>query len=255
MSFFSFIKKFKLFDDEPTVKFKSIIGNYAVATPVVSASTIRPEWNKKEREKKLQFCPGMWDYAAAGYLVTAPFDITIKSNSEGTIVIIGECPDKQYFQARPFDHQIVDGLAKIDSSAKPATFKVPMPWMIQTKKGYSAYVLPPLLHCDFFDKIHVYPGVVDYDNFYTCNFVFSALKECEFTIKTGTPLIHVIPFKREVQTAVCDRATIKEIDDHRYTMAGRKHYYRKFLARKKVYKMSCPYEHRLPVSERKDEDK
>ena len=141
-------------------------------------------------------------------------------------------------------------MTQIDGVKKYAG-KIPLPWSVQAEAGYSAYVMPALMHADYFDKIFVYPGIVDFDNFHTVNFVFSPIKECEFTIYAGTPLLQILPYKREDITAECDRATQKEIDKHVFNFPSRmKHYYRKFLHSKKSYTMKCPYDHRKTLNEK-----
>ncbi|MFZ6813532.1 hypothetical protein ACO0K3_03625 [Undibacterium sp. Rencai35W] len=236
----------KLFGFKPTILFKSYIGNFAVSTPVVSAGKIRPEWMRKQTEKKVSVCPGMFDYFQSGYIITAHTDIHIKANRAGTVIQLAPtAADCHALKPVPFDFAVVEGMAKIDPAIKPMAFKIPMPWTVQAQEGYSAYVLPALMHADFLDKLHVYPGVVDYDKYHTINFVFSALKECEVTIYAGQPLLHVIPFKREKITAICGKATEEERDKQLFNMPTRmKHYYRKFLSERKSFAMSCPFDHR-----------
>jgi hypothetical protein len=101
------------------------------------------------------------------------------------------------------------------------------------------------MHPQFSDKIFVYPGVVDYDQFHSISFIFSAIKECEFVIPAGTPLLQIIPFKREKITAECGKTTEVERDEHIFAIPTRvvKNYYRRFLSERKSFKMKCPYEH------------
>ena len=137
--------------------------------------------------------------------------------------------------AKKFDYAVVDGLVKVDEVKKEAT-KIPLPWMIEAPPGYSAYLMPAFMHSDFLDKIALYPGTIDYDNFHVCNFVFSALKECEFVIPVGAPLIHVIPYKREVITGVCQKATEQDRDEHNYKYPIKlRNAYRKFFHSRKSY--------------------
>ena len=232
----------------PTIKFKSFVGNFAVSTPVVAARIIKPKWIKPQAnpDKRFNACPGMLDYANAGYIITAHTDIHIKANSVGTAVRLGYIPScaAQISNTSLFDFDIVDGMCAINGVKKQAV-KVILPWSVQAKPGYSAYLLPAIMHSDFADKIFVYPGVVDNDNFHTTNFIFTPIIECEFTIPAGAPLLHVLPFRRETITAECDKATEQEVDKHIFSTPSKlKHYYRKFLWSKKPYLMQCPYEHR-----------
>jgi hypothetical protein len=238
-----------IFKKKPTFKFKSYIGNFAVATPVMNASRIKPKWLRKQiGSQKFHDCPGMLDYSHAGYIITAHTDIHIKANSAGTMIVVEgtAVPADQAHRLNPtkFNYEVVDGMLNTPDVEKSA-WKIPLPWSIIAEEGYSAYVMPALMHADYLDKIFVYPGIVDYDKFHTVNFIFSPLKECEFTIPAGAPLLQVLPLKREIVTAECDKATIKEIDEHMFNMPSRiKRYYRKFLSSKKTFIMKCPYDHR-----------
>jgi len=240
----------KLFKEEvPTIKFKSHIGDYSIAAPVVTAGKIKADWmNRQPANKKFTACPGLQDYSSAGYIITAHCDYEIKANGSGVVVKVGHNIVPQNlanrFEALAFEHALVDGWAKIEK-IKKTSLKIPLPWFIEAKPGYSAYVLPALMHSDFLDKLFVYPGVVDFDKYHTINFVFSAIKECEFVIPAGTPILHILPFKREEMTAVCGKATAHETDKATFNFASRlNHYYTRYLHSKKSYKMTCPYEHR-----------
>jgi hypothetical protein len=189
----------------------------------------------------------MVDFFSAGYLVLAHADIRIKANSEGVFVIIEgpPLPHPALGTAFPFDFKMVEGMAPIRDGVSKFAGKITLPWSVKTRKGFSGYALPATMHSNFLDKLFVYPGVVDYDNFHTLNFVFSPLAECEFVIPAGTPLLQIIPFRRDEIDGVCDRATPREEDEHNHNIPTKiSHYYRKFLGKPKPYKLECPYEHR-----------
>lgn len=72
------------------------------------------------------------------------------------------------------------------------------PWGIETDKNYSCMFTSPLNHLE--TRFKVLDGVVDSDT-YKANVNFPFMwtgGDGEFTIKKGTPLMQVIPFKREV---------------------------------------------------------
>jgi hypothetical protein len=238
----------------PVARFASIIGNFAVskATVVKEAKdlSVRADWMRTQLEsgnKPVAHCPGMWDYYQCGFIIPAHCDIHIAGNKEEIQVSLSglqklDDPDLPKLMPVKFDYRLVEGNAPIQDSVKTGVEKVPLPWAIFLEEGWSAYVIPAIMHSSFLDKIHIYPGLVDYDNFTTCNFIFSVLKECDFTIYAGEPLLHVIPFRREEVTASCGRATQEELDKHQYSFPSRKKgFYRNFLHQKKVFKMGCPF--------------
>ena len=71
------------------------------------------------------------------------------------------------------------------------------PWRIETPPGYSTLFVPPMNNPNgYFTAL---PGVVDTDTYTNCvNFPFVIeKKEWEGIIPAGTPVVQVIPFKRE----------------------------------------------------------
>lgn len=241
----------KIFNEKPVFKFLSIMGDYSINTAVKAAKDVRPFCYDAQKgspaSKRYQICPGITDYANAGYIIVAHTDISIKANSVGTFVKISATPgnlsqhESNGLNPDVFDFTIVNGLVHVDKVKKEAK-KVPLPWGIEAPAGYSAYVMPAIMHSDFLDKIHVYPGVVDYDNFHTINFIFSPIKECEFMIPAGTPILQVIFFKREEFNAVCRKATPYEKDKYYHNRTSwTKNWYRRTWYGKKIYKMECPY--------------
>ena len=241
---------FNIFNKKPVFRFLSYIKDFSIHTPVTLAKNVRPICANLQKnrplEKRYQACPGITDYANSGYIIPAHVDITIKANKVGTLVKMNWCVplsplDADILSAKKFDYAVVDGLVDVKEIKKEAN-KIPLPWMIEAPPGYSAYLMPAFMHSDFLDKIYIYPGIVDYDRFYVANVVFTALKECEFTILAGTPLLQVIFFKREEFNAECRKATDYEIDKYYHNKTTTiKNWYRKLLYGKKVHKLECPY--------------
>lgn len=236
----NFIKKF--FKSEPILRFTCFEGGYHHAVPPVEARKTFPYWTKSQLDKKeMKFarCPGMFDMAQAGYLVRAHVDMSIKVNRQGLVCKFSGNGAPTTSILTEMDYSVIDGLSKPDDNVCKKVYKLPLPWALFAKKGYSAMVLPATMHSPFLDKLHVYPGIVDYDTFSTMNFIFSPLKEGEFVIDAGTPILQVIPFKREVFTATVSKATEDEKDKHAYKFYSRtiKNLYRKVFHSKKVYKI------------------
>lgn len=227
-------------DKQPNIRFHCHIGGYYVANAPECASKVFPEWLKPQlAAKKVKYatCPGMWDMARDGYIVRLWSDVTIKANSQGVIVKVDG--KDQVINYCKFDETVVEGLVHYRGSVKHNAGKIVSPWSITTKKGYSAYVLPAWHHFPHFDKIFTHSGVVDYEDFHTVNWVFSVIEECEFTIPAGTPIMQVIPFKREVMVAECGKATEYERDKANYGFFSRvSGLYRRVFHRKKTFVMN-----------------
>lgn len=229
----------KLIEPEPHIRFKCTEGGYYLGTPVVETRRVIPDYVKKQvntyKENKFARCPGMFDLSQAGYLVKAHVDIHIKATKQG-VVIKMDCHERM--RPSKMEFEIVEGMVKFAEGMKPAVWKIPLPWAVFMKKGYSAQVLPASMHFPFVDKMYIYPGVVDYDDFHSINLIFSITEECEFTIWAGTPILQVIPFKREEFSAVCGKATEWECDKLRFGFYSRqRNFYRKMFHKKKPYRI------------------
>jgi hypothetical protein len=72
--------------------------------------------------------------------------------------------------------------------------KLVNPWLIKTAPGWSCLFMQPQWqpHKDY----DVLAGVVNTDMYHHCNVVFNIRSANGFSMEQGTPLMHVIPFKR-----------------------------------------------------------
>lgn len=228
-------------------RFACTYGGYYVSTPVTTARELLPQFVKEQVRKareanngtgkavaKFIRCPGMYDLAQQGYLIYAQNDIHVMANKHNVLVDVPQAAMPE-LHAKPMDYEVVEGLAPI-KDVKPVVFKVPCPWSVHTDPGYSAHVLPAFFHFPYFDKIYVYPGTVDYDDFHTINFIFSVITPCDFVIPAGTPILQVLPFKREPHHATSGRADQLERDRHMFGFPSRvKGAYRRLFLKKKTF--------------------
>ena len=231
-------------DTTPIIRFAAIHGayNYSPVAQIKLASdlSMQPSWLKKQKiyedsKEKFLNCPGMSDYLKAGYIIPAWETIKIKANRADTVAIV----DGPQPIVVPMNYKLVDGIPPIESSVKPKVTKIAAPWSIFTKSGYSAYLVPAIYHSPFLKDLYVYSGIVDYDNFTVCNFIFTALRECEIEIPVGTPLLQVIPFKREDITAVSMRGTAVDKDKSHFQFPHKlKSAYRRLCHKRKKYTLT-----------------
>jgi hypothetical protein len=72
-------------------------------------------------------------------------------------------------------------------------------WSIQTEKGYSTLIMNPM-HGES-SPLTAIPGIVDTDGFISeGHFSFIVKSNFKGIIKQGTPLVQIIPFKRDSWT-------------------------------------------------------
>ncbi len=227
---------------ESVVRFKSVIGAPHVIFPIEAIKLHKPDWlvaqieKAKQHKKPVKFvrCPGMHDFIQEGYLIRAHTDIHIKANSAGVVVTTPHASDNK-LNPVPMDYEVVEGLPPIEG-VKPVVMKIPLPYGIYTEPGHSVHLIPALMHFPYLDKLFVYPGTVDYEEFHTANFIITPIRPCEIVIKAGTPILQALPFKRVSYHGMCGPATEAENNHHRYRFASRvMGFYRRRFHFKKVY--------------------
>jgi hypothetical protein len=98
-------------------------------------------------------------------------------------------------------------------------------WTVRTAKGWSCLFLPPINRPS--DVVQIFSGVVDTDTYTSpVNFPFVATAvDGVYTLPKGTPLVQVLPFRREGAAAKAsirvETAEEREARDriHRSTLA------------------------------------
>lgn len=136
-------------------------------------------------------CLPVLDFLSSGYLLTFPVDLCFLNNSWDRTDIVLTHPVEQFA-----------GLAVPAGYSNKIVFKLANPFKISTPPGYSCLFLPvPEL-----SEFYALPGVVDTDTFpVPVNPPFLIPKNFEGNITAGTPLVRVIPFKREEwDSVVCE---------------------------------------------------
>jgi hypothetical protein len=149
-----------------------------------------------ETNATIKKCMPVFDSMTAGYILPIAGDIEVFKQKNRTT--------DEYFnkfswteKAGISSHSLIqaDGYPhnKIHTIAFP---KFINNWLIRTEPGYSCLFLPPM-HRD--TKFAILPGIVDTDTFnHAINFPFTLTDpDFEGTIKGGTPMVQVIPFKRD----------------------------------------------------------
>ena len=111
-------------------------------------------------------------------------------------------------------------------------------WAVGTEPGYSSLFLQPI-HKDV-SPLKAFEGVVDTDKFISDgHFSFYVDKNFKGTIEKGTPLLQVIPFKRNkfVSEIISAEESEPIYKKQRYAVRSTfKHYYKTFFRSKKEYK-------------------
>ena len=187
----------------------------------VPASKAMPEWFSKlkrdiDGEDKsnagtVKRCIPVLDAVTQGYIIPLWADLHIKvtKNDEGLYIW---CKYPDGFWGGTSDdisnhgwEQVGDACDLKKFSLGRVLMKFSNPWAIETPAGWSVQFKNPANNWS--NDIHLIEGVVDTDTYHNrVNFpyVWTGSEEGEWVIPRGTPLVHVIPFKRSPMEHVVD---------------------------------------------------
>lgn len=142
-------------------------------------------------------CQAIFDMITTGYLLLCPVDIEIDTTENNKIFKISE----EYKNLRPpliGDHDMkqISHYPFNNNFFTDYLFRVKMAWVVGTEKGYSCLFMEPQ-HQDYI-PLHAVSAIIDTDTLLSDGlFSFFVDKGFKGTIKKGTPLVQVFPFKRD----------------------------------------------------------
>lgn len=146
-------------------------------------------------------CPALNDAFNFGYILYNPVDVYIDATQENDIswyvpqinLSIMDSDDESYIG---FHSQKQFETLKNDPSFHKHALKLNTFFGIRTESGYSSWITHPIGRNDL--PFRMLDGIIDTDK-YTARFPYGMFVKKGFSgvIKAGTPLIQVIPFRRE----------------------------------------------------------
>ena len=187
------------------IKFISSRPEYNIQKPI-AASKMVPEWYRKmpgvaDGTETVKKCVPILDALTSGYVITLPTDVYFDKEN-------GSFWSDSPFPLNSNHHSIQTQGVEIDSNFNSQPHKWINSWNIKTPKGYSCLFTHPLNRGDL--PFKSFTGIVDTDKHpLIINFPFVMKKEFSGRIPAGTPIIQIIPFKR-------DNWESKIIDDVEY---------------------------------------
>lgn len=162
------------------------------------ASKAVPDWIKAMPMDRgggptLKRCPPFLEAMTAGYIIPAPADVQFEVSPDAKMSwqsrdkVIGGHFGSQ-FQGAPFGNELV--------------LKFINPWVIRTPPGYSTLITAP------FNRFHMpfvaLSGIVETESYYRevhLPMICTMRPGTRFLLARGTPLVQVIPFRREKWTS------------------------------------------------------
>jgi len=208
----------------PTVEFVTHSPRITEMFPPVAAGKAMPEWWRSQppflkdrkypnlrvrQDTTIKSCPGISDYMGLGYVLPMWADYIVTA-IDGGFTWDAACPPQvDVFQPEIWDHY------PRPEGTHAWMLKIIAPWYIRTPKGWSVLLQGPAYHPSPYWT--VFPGVLDSDRCPVLNLIcmWHAPIGQAVLIKAGTPLFHVIPFRRE-KLAIDIKGDKEEFD----TMTG-----------------------------------
>jgi len=206
---------FKKKEDKPVITFRHRKDLEDVFPEPRVASKFMPEWFRKlkrtipdapiEENGTVKRCVPVLDAVTNGYIIPTWMDMNVKVEKEfnedgtpwfkiyvsfssnfGEGDMVGNHSWEQVGNACPLDKfELGHVLLKFTN-----------PWVIETSPGYSVLFKSPPHQ---YNSIHIMEGIVDTDTYQkqvNFPFIWTGNEEGEFFFPKGTPLVHVMPFKR-----------------------------------------------------------
>lgn len=213
------------FNKKPTVVFECEPELKGAIPDPIPANTAIPKWFRKIPDstdvRTVKMCIPFKDAMGMGYILPLWVDLNVANQNNK---VIFSYQSNNVLPSVFGDHspQQIEGcpLRKTPYGDQPMKFS--NPWKIKTPPGYSCMFIQPINHFD--NRLHIITGVVDtdtYDNYVNFPFVWMD-KEFNGLIPQGTPLVQVIPFKREewgssvselsAESSMAIRKTVKTLD-------------------------------------------
>lgn len=194
------------------IRFYPYSENTSLFAPIPEpASRFLPEWYKKtpstienngmnfgQPSTTVKKCMPIFDLITAGYMITAPCDIYLDATNPEKLhwsIPMALLPYQGDMFASHAPEQYEHLPINKNTHHKDLLRIFPF-WATGTPKGYSIMVLQPAYSDP--GPLTALQAIVDTDNFITDGHLsFLVQKDFKGVIKQGTPLIQIIPFKRE----------------------------------------------------------
>ena len=218
---FSFCKK-----RSSKIIFYPTIPGVEKETPIVPASHLPPEWwvnlnynyNINLDENGVAYgtctvkkCPGIIDIIKTGYIIPLWTNLTIK-HKDDTVQFKTDNDDLFKFYDIHTNDQLIDYLPKFAKTDKLKVIQAETPWTAKVDKDIDFLVTHPFFH--FNEYLEHIPGKYPPFTKPDLNLFMYLKKEGEFTIKKGTPMVTIVPIRREKF-----KMSIKHISEEIYSHA------------------------------------
>lgn len=206
-------------------------------------ANLLPEWYKKTNKytdgklsiadngnpnSTIKACMPIFDMITAGYTITLPADVYFEP--DGTIKwstdLISAIESHGKIQFPELDAP--------DGYRKDIALKFIQPWIIKTPPGYSTMFIHPTYRPEL--PFYTLPAIVDTDKHpIMINFPFFIKEGFSGLIPYGTPIVQIIPFKRDDWKSKFSFSTVKQGDLFQFAKKKIANRYKTFYRTVKVW--------------------
>lgn len=171
--------------------------------PPIPASKKVPDWYRSQ-EGVLGFggtikkCMPIFDMLTLGYFLTMPCDLYVDSTNPDNLIYFIPPEGLENLKEDMFDEHLPQQYSEYPKSAAyhKQLIRIDPFYAVGTARGYSCIFIQPSHRGE--SPLNLFPAVVDTDK-YISHGHYSFQVEVNFrgVIKQGTPIVQVIPFKRD----------------------------------------------------------
>lgn len=198
--------KLKLWFKSDIIEFYCHPNMEGVIPPPIQASKVIPDWWKKlphtypdrdpfgSESMTAKKCMPLQDIMTLGYIIPVQGDVQVITSPDGSIIKAINPPELKVAEFHSIDQV---GGKKHAPGAPTQPIKFINHWVIKTAPGWSTIFVPPINHMN--PLFTCLGGMVDTDT-YVKEVNFPAIwheKNYDGKVKAGTPLVQVIPVKRD----------------------------------------------------------
>lgn len=185
--------------------YQSHEGIDALVEPPKPASKTLPEWYRRQGAPLGEFgstikrCMPIFDIMTAGYILELPCDIYVDATNPEKLEYFVPQDVLDNLQEDLFAEHLPEQLSeypKTQGRHHKDVLRINPFYTVGTEKGYSSMLVQPF-HGDP-SPLQAFPALIDTDTFISSgHYSFYVEKDFQGIIKQGTPLIQVIPFRRD----------------------------------------------------------
>lgn len=218
----------------PTIEFNTTNEKAFKEYRPVVAKHIHPNWWKEMRvnhhgRDNIKMCPSMMDVLGTGYYIVCQDDIKIeypKDDLDGSpnykLGQFAKCPHNPNYETSGHPREQFPDFeyakADVEEDLKDNNaVKIRIPWSVTTPLGYSCLYLDPFLFQNRW--FQAWQGIMDTDKYTGGDLnglviLYPKTRE-EFVIPAGTPIVQIVPYRRESWKASIDLIKTQEYQkDH-----------------------------------------